>query len=96
VSEPGTSAAGGADTTSLISGCCVGLTAVGTLFEKDKDPKEVNTTEMEKDPLAVLLELSRTLEVKMKLPGVVGVPQSTPAGDKLKPGGNVPGVKDQI
>lgn len=66
------------------------------MFEKDKDPKEVNTTGIENDPLAVLLELSRTLAVKMKLPGVVGVPPSIPAGDKLKPGGNVPGVKDQV
>jgi hypothetical protein len=48
------------------------------LFEKDKDPKEVNTTGIENDPLAVLLELSRTLAVKMKLPGVVGVPQAFP------------------
>ena len=87
---------GAADTVSVISGCWVGFRAVGTVLAKAKDPKEVATTDIEKDLLAVLLELSRTSAVNTKLPAMVGIPASKPVGDSVKPGGNAAGVADHM
>jgi len=85
-----------ADTVSVISGCWVGFTAVGTVLARAKDPKEVATTDIEKDLLAVLLELSRTSAVNTKLPAMVGDPPRTPVGDSAKPGGNAAAIADQV
>ena len=95
-SEPRMSCKGAVDTVSEISGCWVGFTAVGTVLAKAKDPKSVATTDIEKDLLAVLLELSRTSAVNTKLPTMMGVPTSIPVGDSVKPGGNAAGVADHV
>jgi len=96
VREPGMDCKGAADTVSVISGCWVGFTAVGTVLAKAKDPKEVATTDIEKDLLAVLLELSRTSAVNTKLPAMLGLPASVPVGDSVKPGGNAAAIADQV
>ena len=42
------------------------------------------------------LAASVTLAVKSKPPAVVGVPETTPAPDKVKPAGRVPPADDQV
>ena len=41
-------------------------------------------------------EPSATPTVKLYVPGVVGEPPITPAGDSASPGGRVPGGTDQV
>ena len=45
---------------------------------------------------AVCDPLSTTWTVKLVVPGVVGVPLTTPAADNVRPAGNVPDRTDQI
>ena len=79
------------DTSRLTLNCCVGFPVAGRLVEMaGNEPPPAGCTRSEKLRVEVVPAESATRITKSCVPAVVGVPDTIPAAESVKPAGRVP------